>query len=189
VRTIQRDVTEANIFLGHLGVRRDNPDCYAIQVMNYILGGGGFNTHLLTKIREERGWAYDVRSSFIPDKYAGSFSVTLQTNNETTQGAIEAVLTEMRRMREQPVSDTELNDAKAFLTGSFSLRLDMSGKIARLLTKIEYFGLGLDYTDRFPELVNAVTAADIQRVAQRYLDPERYALAVVAALRKVKIKE
>ena len=189
VRMIQRDVTQANITLGHLGVRRDNPDYYAILVMNYILGDGGFNSHLLTKIREEKGWAYDVGSSFIPDKYAGSFTVTLQTKNETTQGAIEAVLTEMRRMRDQPVSDTELNDAKAFLTGSFPLRLDTSDKIARLLANIEYFGLGLDYTDRFPGLVNAVTVADVQRVAQRYLDPDRYALAVVADLRKAKIKE
>ena len=189
VRAIQRDVTQANIALGHLGVRRDNPDYYAILVMNYLLGGGGFNSRLVAKIRDEKGWAYDVGSAFIPDKYAGTFTVTLQTRNESAQEAIEAVLAEMRRIREQTVTDAELDDAKAYLTGSFPLRLDTSGKIARLLASIEHFALGLDYTDRYPGLINAVTAADVQRVAQRYLDPERYALAVVADLRKAKIKQ
>jgi zinc protease len=188
-RTIQRDVTQANITLGHLGVRRDNPDYYAILVMNYILGGGGFNSRLMTKIREEEGWAYDVRSSFVSDKYAGTFTVTLQTKNQTAVQAIEAVLAEMRRMRQQPVGDSELRDAKAYLTGSFPLRLDTSGKISRLLANIEYFGLGLDYVDRFPGLIDAVTVADVQRVAQQYLDPDRYALAVVADLQKAKITE
>ena len=189
VRTIQRDVTQANITLGHLGVRRDNPDYYAILVMNYILGGGGFNSRLVSKIRDENGWAYDIGSFFAPDKYAGAFTVSLQTKNEKAQEAIHAVLAEMRRIREQPVSDAELSDAKAYLTGSFPLRLDTSSKIARLLANIEFFELGLDYTDRFPGLIHAVTVADVQRVAQRYLDPARYVLAVVADLQKAKIKE
>lgn len=189
VRTIQREVTQANITLGHLGVRRDNPDYYAVLVMNYILGGGGFNSRLMTKIREEKGWAYDVGSSFVPDKYAGAFRVTLQTKNETAEQAIEAVLAEMRRIREQPVGDAELRDAKAYLTGSFPLRLDTSGKIARLLANIEYFSLGLDYVDRFPGLIDAVTVTDVQRVARRYLDPARYALAVVADLQRAKIRQ
>ncbi len=189
VRTIQRDVTQANITLGHLGVTRDNPDYYAIQVMNYILGGGGITSRLTTKIREEKGWAYDVGSAFIPDKYAGTFSVTLQTKNESAQGAIQAVLAEIRRIQEQPVNENELKDAKAYLTGSFPLRLDTSGKLVRLLANIEYFGLGLDYVDRYAGLVNAVTRADVQRVAQTYLHPDRYAMAVVADLAKAKIRE
>ncbi len=188
VRTIQRDVTQANINLGHLGVTRDNPDYYAIQVMNYILGGGGITSRLPAKIREEKGWAYDVGSAFIPDKYAGTFNVTLQTKNEVAQDAIEAVVAEMRRIREQPTGEDELRDAKAYLTGSFPLRLDTSRKVAGLLASIEYFGLGLDYVDRYAGLINAVTTADIQRVAQKYLNPDRYALAVVADLTKAKIK-
>ncbi len=189
VRTIQRDVTQANINLGHLGVKRDNPDYYAIQVMNYILGGGGITSRLTAKIREEKGWAYDVGSAFIPDKYVGTYNVSLQTKNEVAQEAIEAVLAEMRRIREQPVGEDELRDAKAYLTGSFPLRLDTSKKIVGLLANIEYFGLGLDYVDRYAGLISAVTTADIQRVAQKYLDPDRYALAVVADLTKAKIKE
>jgi zinc protease len=181
-------VTQANITLGHLGVTRDNPDYYAVQMMNYILGGG-IASRLTAKIREEKGWAYDVGSAFIPGKYAGTFSVTLQTKNETAHEAIEAVLAEMRRIREQPVSEAELRDAKAYLTGSFPLRLDTSGKLVRMLANIEYYGLGLDYVDRYASLINTVSVADIQRAAQRYLYPDQYALAVVADLNRAKIKE
>jgi zinc protease len=187
VRTIQRDVTQANINLGHLGVTRDNPDYYAIQVMNYLLGGG-FNSYLIAKIREEKGWAYDVGSAFGPGKYAGEFSVTMQTKNEVAQDAIEAALAEIRRIRDQPVNEGDLKDAKAYLTGSFPLRLDTSKKIVSLLATIEFHGLGLDYVDRYPALINAVTAAEIQRVARKYLDSDRYALAVVADLTKAKLK-
>ncbi len=188
VRTIQREVTQASIILGHLGVRRDNPDYYAIVVMNRILGGG-FNSRLVSTIREAKGWAYDVGSAFDPDKYAGTFSVTLQTKNATAQPAIEAILAEIRHIRDQGVSATELADAKAYLTGSFPLRLDTSSKVARLLANIEYYGLGLDYAERFPDLINRVSTADVQRVAQQYLHPDRFVLAVVADLSKAQIRE
>lgn len=187
VRAIQREVTQSNINLGRLGITRDNPDYYPIQVMNYILGGGE-NSYLIATIRGEKGWAYDVGSDFSPSKYAGEFSVSMQTKNEVADQAIDAALAQIRRIRDQPASEQDIKDAKAFLTGSFPLRLDTSSKIASWLASIEYFGLGLDYVDRYPGLINAVTAADIQRVARKYLDSEKYALAVVADLKKAKIQ-
>jgi zinc protease len=187
VRAIQRGVTQANINLGHLGITRDNPDYYPIQVMNYILSGSD-NSYLVSVIRGEKGWAYDVGSDFSTSKYAGEFAVTMQTKNEVADQAIEAALAQIRRIRDQAVSDQDLKDAKSFLTGSFPLRLDTSAKISNWLAAIEYYGLGLDYVDRYPAMINAVTAADVQRVAQKYLDPEKYALAVVADLTKAKIK-
>jgi zinc protease len=187
VRTIQREVTQANINLGHLGITRDNPDYYAVQVMNYLLGGG-FNSYLIATIRDEKGWAYDVGSSFSPSKYAGEFNVSLQSKNEVADQAIEAAVAQIKRIRDQPVAEQDLKDAKAYLTGSFPLRLDTSQKIVGLLTSIEYYGLGLDYVDRYATVINAVTAADVQRVAKKYLDPDKYVLAVVADLTKATIK-
>jgi zinc protease len=186
-KTVQREVTQAAINFGHLGITRDNPDYYAVYVMNYLLGGGA-NARLAQKIREEKGWAYDVGSGFAPGKYAGDFSVTMQTKNEVAQEAIDAALAEIRRIRDQPVSAQELSDAKAYLTGSFPLRLDTSAKVVGMLASIEQNGLGLDYVERYPVLINAVTAADVQRVAQKYLDPDKYALAMVADLTKAKLK-
>jgi zinc protease len=187
VRAIQREVTQANINFGHLGITRDNPDYYPIQVMNYILSGSD-NSYLVSVIRGEKGWAYDVGSDFSPSKYAGEFTVSMQTKNEVADQAIDTALAQIRRIRDQPVKDQDLKDAKSFLTGSFPLRLDTSAKISNWLAAIEYYGLGSDYVDRYPALINAVTAADVQRVAQKYLDPEKYALAVVADLTKAKIK-
>jgi zinc protease len=188
MRTIQREVTQANIILGHLGLTRDNPDFYAVQVMNYVLGGGGLGSRLVSKVREEHGWAYDVGSAFSAGKYVGTFSVSLQTANASADEALQAVLAEMRRIRDEPLSAPELNDAKAFLTGSFPLRMDTNGKIAGLLVNIEYYGLGLDYPDRYPDYINVVTAADVQRVARKYLNPDAYVLAAVADLRVAKIR-
>ena len=187
VKTIQRQVTQANTNFGNLGITRESPDYYAVQVMNYILGGG-FGSYLISKIREEKGWAYDVGSSFGMGKTAGEFSVSMQTKNEVAQDAIDEALAQIRRVRDQPVSDQDLKDAKAFLTGSFPLRLDTSTKIAGMLASIEYYGLGSDYIEKYPAMINAVSAADVQRVAQKYLDPEKYALAVVADLAKAKIQ-
>jgi zinc protease len=187
-KALPRTVTQANIVFGLAGIPRDHPDYYALFVMNHILGGG-FNSRITQKIREEKGWAYDAGSSVFAGKYAGEFSVRMQTKNDSAREAIEAALAEIRRMREQPVSVRELADAKAFLTGSFPLRLDTSAKLAGLLAAIEQHNLGLDYVERYPQIINAITAAAIQRVARTHLDPERIALAAVADLSIAKLPE
>ncbi len=188
IKTVQREVTQANINLGGVGIRRDNPDYYAVQIMNYLLGGA-FSSYLIATIRDEKGWAYDVSSAFSTRKYSGEFGISMQTKNEVADQALAAALAQVRRMRDTQVDEQALKDAKAYLTGSFPLRLDTTGKIAGMLATIEYFGLGLDYPDRYAAGINAVTVADVQRAAQKYLDPEKYVLAVVADLKTAKIRE
>lgn len=189
VKLIEKDLTQANIILGHVGIDRKNPDYYAVAVMNYILGGGGFSSRLLIEIRDNQGLAYSINSHFAASAYPGSFTVSLQTQNPSAQQAIDGVTAEIRKIRNQPVSEEELSEAKAFLIGSFPLRIDTTVKIANLLTQVEYFGLGLDYFEQYPKLIGAVTRADVQRVAQKYLDPNRIALVVVAKQSEAKIKE
>ena len=178
--TIDRDLSQANIILGHIGVSRDNPDYYAISVMNYILGGGGFSSRLMENIREERGLAYDIHSYFSPNKYGGAFQVGLQTKNESANTAIEEVLKEINKIRTVPVSDAELSDAKLFLTGSFPMKIETGSRIAGFLMAVEYYALGADYIDRYPQYINSVTKEDVLRVAEKYLDPNNYVLVVVA---------
>lgn len=180
VKKIDRGVTQANIILGHQGIRRDNPDFYAVTVMNYILGGGGFSSRLVERIREEKGWAYDVHSYFSPGLERGAFQVGLQTKNENAGPAVGEVLRELRRIRDQGVTDQELADAKAYLTGSFPLRLDTNSKLAGLISTVEYYKLGLDYADRYRTLIEAVTKEEVLRVARAYLTPDQYVLVVVA---------
>lgn len=189
VKLIDKDLTQASVIFGHIGIERSNPDYYNLVVMNYILGGGGFSSRMMKNIRDNQGLVYGIHSNFDASLYPGSFAVSLQTKNETANRAIEEVLKEIKRIREEPVSDQELEEARSYLIGSFPLRIDTNSKIASVLTSIEYYGLGLDYFDRYPKLIGSVTRADITRVAKRYLDPERYAIVVVAKQSEAKIKE
>ena len=181
-------ITQANIAMGHVGISRENPDFYACAVMNYILGGGGFTSRLMDNIRDNKGLAYDVHSGFAAQKEPGSFTVTIQTKNESANEVIAETLKEVRRMQSEPVSEKELDDAKAYLTGSFPLRMDTSAKIAGMLTSVEIYNLGLDYPQKYPALINAVTRGDIQRVAQKYLRPDNMLIVVVADQEKAKLK-
>jgi zinc protease len=185
---VDREITQSNIILGHRGVSRQNPDFYALSVMNYILGGGGFASRLMDNIRDNKGLSYDVHSSFSADRYAGSFRVVLQTKNRSANTAIGEILREMERIEGQPVSDKELADAKAYLTGSFPLRLDSNSKMASYLTAVEYYGLGLDYVSRYPKLINAVTKEDIERVARKYLNTKDFVLVVVGNLKEAALE-
>jgi zinc protease len=182
---VNKELTQANIILGHGGVGRENPDYYAIQVMNYILGGGGFSSRALDSIRNERGLAYSVYSFFSAEKRHGTFELVMQTKNETALDAIRIANAEIRRMREEPVNDQELADAKDYLTGSFPLRLDTNRKVANFWAQVEYFQLGLDYPDRYADLIRKVTREDVQRVAQRYLKPEQLITVIVANQKKI----
>lgn len=187
--SIDKDLTQANILIGHLGISRDNPDYYAVSVMNYILGGGGFASRLMQNIRMEKGLVYDIHSFFAADKYGGRFQVGLQTKNESANTAIKEILEEIKRIRNTFVSDAELSDAKSFLTGSFPMRIETSRRIANFLVAVEYYGLGVDYMDKYPIYINSVTKEDVLRVAKKYLDPEKFILVVVADQKKASLKK
>ncbi len=181
---INRPITQANILLGHAGVSRGNPDFYAITVMNYILGGGGFASRLMGEIRNKRGLAYSVGSFFDPGKYPGSFQIVLQTKNPSTRDAISLSLQQMERIQKELVSEKELEGAKKYLIGSFPMRLDTQGKLANFLTQVEYYGLGLDYPEKYPTLIQSVTREEVLRVARKYLHPKKYVLVIVANLKE-----
>jgi zinc protease len=185
---ISKDTKQASIILGHTGIRRDNPDYYAVSVMNYILGGGGFASRLMDNIRDNKGLAYSVHSAFTAHKHAGAFQAVLQTKNESANIAIEEILREMGRIQSELVSDKELDDAKAYLTGSFALRVDSNSKIANFLIAIEAYDLGLDYIDNYRGFINKVTKEDITGVARKYLNTKDYVLVVVGDLGKAALR-
>jgi zinc protease len=186
---IDRPLTQANLILGHKGITRDNADFYAITVMNYILGGGGLTSRLMEEVRDKRGLAYSVYSHFDAGKYQGSFQVVLQTKNASAREAIQLAVTEVSRIRTELVSDNELEGAKKYLIGSFPLRFTTQGKIAGFLMQVEYQGLGFDYVERYPKLIEAVTAQDVLRVAKAYLHLDSYILIVVANLKEAGLEQ
>jgi zinc protease len=189
VQLIEKDLTQSNVILGHGGISRNNPDFYAVTVMNYILGAGGFSSRLMDSIRDKQGLVYGIMSHFDARLMPGSFWVNFQTRTEATNQAIQGVLAEIKSIREAPVTDQELSEAKSFLMGSFPLRLDSTAKLAQVLAQVEFYGLGFEYFSQYPKWIEKVTKEDIQRVAKQYLKPERYALVVVGNAAKAKLKQ
>jgi len=184
---IDKELTQANIIIGHAGIRRENPDYYAVSVMNYILGGGGFSSRLMQTVRDEMGLAYDIHSFFAPNKEGGLFEVGVQTKNESSKTVISEIYTQMNRIKKDKVSDQELEDAKAYLTGSFPRKLDTNRKIADFLVAIEFYELGLDYVDKYPQYIRAVTGDDVLRVAGKYLDTLGVVTVVVGKQSKISL--
>jgi zinc protease len=183
-KKINREISQANIIIGNKGISRGNPDYYAVSVMNYILGGGGFASRLLEEIRNKRGLAYSVESFFDPGKYPGSFQIVLQTKNRSAREAISLAIGQMKLIRKEPVSSKELDGAKKYFIGSFPLRLDTQGKLAKFLVQVQYYGLGLDYPEKYRSLISSVTKEQLMKVANKYLHPENCILVVVANLKE-----
>lgn len=169
---INRELTQANILFGLPGINRKDPDYYTASVLNYILGGGGFSSRLVQKIRDEMGLAYDISSYFTVNEEPGLFVIELQTKNEQAGIAIRVIKKEIERLLRDGVTDEELEDAKAYLTGSLLRRLDTTKKIADFLTLAEFFELGDDYIKKYPELIRSVTKDDIIKTTRRLLKAE-----------------
>ncbi|MEK7285683.1 MAG: pitrilysin family protein [Nitrospirota bacterium] len=185
---IQKDLTQTTVLMGHLGIRRNHSDFYPIAVMNYILGGGGFSSRLLTHIRDNKGLVYSVYSAFSPYRQEGSFEITLQTKASNTNEAIAAVQEEIALIRKTGVTETELAEAKAYMIGSFPLRLETTTKLSKLLSSVGFHELGLAYFDDYPKYIEKVTQESILKAAQTYLSPDQISLVVVGNLEAAKIK-
>ena len=187
VQLIDKELTQTTLVLGHLGISRTNPDYYAVTVMNYILGAGGFSSRLMDSIRDKQGLAYGVMSMFEPRAASGPFLVSLQTRNATANQALTGVLKELTLMKTAPVSAKELSEAKSYLIGSFPMRFDTTHKLAEVLCQVEFYGLGLDYFTQYPSWIGKVTADDVVRVAAKYLHPDHYALVAVGKMAEAKL--
>lgn len=185
VEVIDKDVTQASILFGYVGIARNNSDYYAVQVMNYIFGGGGFSSRLMNVIRDEMGLTYSINSLFAATKYPGRFEVEVQTKNESAGRVIDEMLKQMRLMKAQSISDQELRDAKDYLIGSFPRRLETIRKTADFIAAVQYYRLGDDYIDRYKYYVAKVTKDDVLRIARKYLDDENYVIVIVGNKKKL----
>jgi zinc protease len=179
--SIKRELTQTTLLFGRQAVTQRDPDYFPLTVASYILGGGS-TSRLYTRVRDEGGLAYDVRSHLSPGKYGAGFVVSTQTRAAEIGKATTLIEGELERMRRAPVSERELTIAKDYLIGSFPLRLDTSSKMADFIVGVEELGLGLDYADRYRQMVGLVTAADVQRVAVKYFDPAAFNRAIVGPL-------
>lgn len=176
---VRRPIPQSVVVFGQAGVKRDDPDYYAAYVMNYVLGGGGFSSRLTEQIRAKRGLAYDVHSYLNPFAKAGLIMGGLGTRNAGVAQSLGILRREWSRLGREGIGEAELAAAKTYLNGSFPLGLDSSRRIAGILVAIQIHDLGIDYVERRPRLIDAVTAADVRRVARRLLDGDQLAIVVV----------
>jgi zinc protease len=170
--------TQSDLLLGWLGLARQDPDYMRARLANTVLGVFGMMGRLGDSVRDEQGLAYYVYSTLEAGLGTGPWLVTAGVNPSNVERAIEGILHQVRRLRDEPLPAEELADSQSFLTGSMPLRLETNEGIAATLLDIERHDLGFDYLLRYPDLVNTVTVQDVQEMARKYLDPDLYALAV-----------
>jgi zinc protease len=166
----QLDVPQAVVNFGGQGIARNDPDFMAAYLVNHILGGGSFTSRLYREVREKRGLAYGVYDSLVWLKHTSVLLGGTATRAEATGETIEIIEAEIRRLAVEGPTAEEVADAKSYLKGSFALGLDTSGKIANQLVQMQIDNLGIDYIDKRPALIDAVSHADTKRVAKRLLD-------------------
>lgn len=171
--------SQTHVLVGQPGMRRGDPDYFPLYVGNHILGGGGLVSLLMDEVREKRGLSYNVYSYFLPMRVDGPFVMGLQTRNDQTDKAREVLLQTLRRFIETGPSEKELAAAQKNITGGFPLRIAGNAKVVEYLAMIGFYGLPLDFLDRFTERVAAVTAPQIRDAFARRIHPDRLAVVSV----------
>lgn len=173
------DVNQSYVLLGHIGGMRDSPDYAAIQVMNRVLSGG-FSSRLMQVVRSELGLAYSVFGSYGSGLYfPGTFSAGVMTQSESTAAAIDAIVTQIRRIQDEPISDEELNSTKDQFLNTLVFQYPGISSVLRERMNNDYAGLPADTFEQLVAQIQQVTAADVQSVAQRYLRPDTLQILVV----------
>ena len=164
------DAVQTQIRIGRPGIPRGNPDYLALQVTNQIFGGS-YNARLNTAVRLKKGLTYDASSSFPSYQTAGDFQVTTFTRTDETVPATQLVLDELRKMSSGEVTPDELGVARDYLAGVFPLHAETPSDVADRVLGAAFYGLPADYLDTYQARIRAMTADDVKRVAQKYLDP------------------
>lgn len=179
VTVVPFDTPQSVAIFGQRGIDRDDDDFFAAYVMNNILGGGSFESRLMTEVREKRGLTYGVYSYLVPRDLAAVYMGNVASANDRIAESIAVIRDEWTRMRTEGVTEKELNDSKTYLTGAYPLRFDGNGQIASIMVGMQMQGLPIDYIATRNDKVNAVTLEDANRVAQELLDPENLHFVVV----------
>ncbi|MGH8744410.1 MAG: M16 family metallopeptidase [Burkholderiales bacterium] len=180
-REISHPATQSHILIGYPGLKRNDPDYFALYVGNYILGGGGFASRFVEQVRQKRGLAYSVYSYFVPLQEKGPFQIGLQTKKEQAGEALEVVRETLRDFIARGPTEQELRAAQQNLAGGFPLRIDSNKKILEYLAVIGFYRLPLTYLDDFVPRVERVTVAQIKSAFQRRIDPGHMVTVVVGA--------
>lgn len=164
---------------GQPGLSQEHPDFFAAFILDHILGGGGFESRLMTEVREKRGLTYGISTYLAERDHAQIWAGSVASANDRVAETIEVIRTEWSKMHEEGISQEDLDNAKTYLTGAYPLRFDGNGTIANIIVGMQIRGLPSDYAATRNDRVNAVTLEDANRVAGELIDPETLSFIVV----------
>jgi len=169
---------QSNIVIANAGITRTSPDYFPMLLMHTILGANA-SSRLFMNLREEKGYTYGAYSSLDARRLTGTFRATAEVRTPVTGASLHEFFFELERIRNDRVPDDELRNAKSYLTGVFPIRIETQDGLIDQLTSVKMFDLPSDYLDTYRERVSAVTAEDVQRVAQQHVTPDRAAIVIV----------
>ena len=169
---------QSNIVLANIAIDRKNPDYFPFLVMNQVLGAGA-SSRVFMNLREEKGYTYGAYTRFDAKRLGGDFEATAEVRTTVTGDSLKEFFYELNRIRDESVSEEELNDAKNFLIGVFPIRAETQEGLTNLIVSQYLHGLPEDYLQTYRDNVRAVTAADVKRVAEKYVQPEKISIVIV----------
>lgn len=180
-RIVAHPATQSHILIGAPGIRRDDPDYFALFVGNHILGGGGFVSRINEEVRQKRGLAYSAYSYFAQQRARGPFVIGMQTRRDQAEEALAVVRRTLREFIAEGPTEQELRAARQNITGGFPMRIDSNRKIHEYLAAIGFYNLPVNYLETFVANIERVSVADIRAAFARRVDPERMVTVVVGA--------
>lgn len=180
-KTIAFDAAQAQVLIGQPGYKRSDPAFFPLLVGNYILGGGGFVSRLMTEVREKRGLTYGVYSNFAPGMHAGAFTVSLQTRPDQAKQALEVARQVVKDFVANGPLDAEVKAAKDNLTGGFALLIDSNRKLLGNISNIAWYDLPTNYLDTWTAQIDKVTAQDVKAAMAAKLQPEKMVTVILGA--------
>jgi zinc protease len=172
--------------LGNLGIERTNQDYFAVLVMNQILGGGPA-ARLFLNLREKNGYTYGAYSNFGGSKFRGTVTSSSEVRTDVTEGAMKEFMYELTRIRDEKVNPTELENAKRALVGGFALSLEQPNALLQNIVTQKLYEMRADYWDTYPAMVSKITAEDVQRAAQKYIDLGHLQIVAVGDATKTRV--
>ena len=176
---------QTDIVAGNFALRRTDPDFIPLRVMNRILGEGATG-RLFLNLREEKGYTYGAFSYYTADTYPGTFIAETQVRNAVTDGSMHELMGELKRIRDEAVKESDLEDARHAIVASFALSLEHPATLLNYWMTSKYFGLPQDYWDRYPTEVAKVTPEVVQRVARKYVDLDHLQVVCVGDGKQIK---
>ena len=178
-KVVEMNVPQSVAVFGLGAMERKDPDFIPTFVLNHILGGGGFASKLMEEVREKRGLAYSVYTYVYPYQHTSIFSGSVATRNEAIGESLDVIREEFKQMAENGPTQTELDNAKKYLIGSYPLRFDTNAKIASQLLGLRMDDFGPEYIDNRNDMMAAVTLDDVKRVAKRLLETDDLIVTIV----------